>query len=80
MTNLPFSLKGQTTGTIRASSTFSEKNPTTTLHLLPPPTITLLHPSPSPSSPATTSHTRTSFASKIISISVALRSKLVKFK
>ncbi|MFS8000919.1 hypothetical protein Hanom_Chr13g01184231 [Helianthus anomalus] len=46
MTNLPFPLKGQTTGTIRASSTFLEKNPTTTLHLQPPPTITLLHPPP----------------------------------
>ncbi|MFS7991254.1 hypothetical protein Hanom_Chr12g01068611 [Helianthus anomalus] len=42
MTNLPFPLKGQTTGTIRVSSTFLEKNPTTTLHLN-------LHP-PSPSS------------------------------
>ncbi|MFS7902406.1 hypothetical protein Hanom_Chr01g00010921 [Helianthus anomalus] len=51
MTNLPFPLKGQTTttGTIRASSSFLEKNPTTTLHLQPPPTITLLHPPPSPS-------------------------------
>ncbi|MFS7925684.1 hypothetical protein Hanom_Chr04g00287971 [Helianthus anomalus] len=31
MTKIPFPLKGQTTGTIRASSTFLEKNPTTTL-------------------------------------------------
>ncbi|MFS7900527.1 hypothetical protein Hanom_Chr00s119445g01811011 [Helianthus anomalus] len=50
MTNLPFPLKCQTTRTIQASSTFSEKNPTTTLHLQPPPTITLRHPPPSPSS------------------------------
>ncbi|MFS7924155.1 hypothetical protein Hanom_Chr03g00269331 [Helianthus anomalus] len=48
MTNLPFPLKGQTTGTIRASSSFLEKSPTTTLHLQPPPTITLLHHPPSP--------------------------------
>ncbi|MFS7917552.1 hypothetical protein Hanom_Chr03g00190381 [Helianthus anomalus] len=41
MTKIPFPLKGQTTGTIRASSSFLEKNPTTTLHLQPPPsTIT----------------------------------------
>ncbi|KAF5805026.1 hypothetical protein HanXRQr2_Chr05g0204121 [Helianthus annuus] len=31
MTKIPFPLKGQTTGTIRTSSTFLEKNPTTTL-------------------------------------------------
>ncbi|MFS7937560.1 hypothetical protein Hanom_Chr05g00429081 [Helianthus anomalus] len=31
MTKIPFPLKGQTTGTILASSTFLEKNPTTTL-------------------------------------------------
>ncbi|MFS7946200.1 putative choline-phosphate cytidylyltransferase [Helianthus anomalus] len=31
MTKIPFPLKGQTTGTIRASSTFLEKNHTTTL-------------------------------------------------
>ncbi|KAJ0775715.1 putative armadillo-like helical protein [Helianthus annuus] len=43
MTKIPFPLKGQTTGTIRASSSFLEKNPTTTLHLQPPPTITLHH-------------------------------------
>ncbi|MFS7944326.1 hypothetical protein Hanom_Chr06g00510851 [Helianthus anomalus] len=42
MTKIPFPLKGQTIGTIRASSSFLEKNPTTTLHLQPPPTITLL--------------------------------------
>ncbi|MFS7948483.1 hypothetical protein Hanom_Chr06g00560531 [Helianthus anomalus] len=47
MTSLPFPLKGQTTGTIRASSSFLKKNPTTTLHLQPPSTITLLHPPPS---------------------------------
>ncbi|MFS7899575.1 hypothetical protein Hanom_Chr00s066471g01787171 [Helianthus anomalus] len=29
MTKIPFPLKGQTTWTIRASSTFLEKNPTT---------------------------------------------------
>ncbi|MFS7896839.1 hypothetical protein Hanom_Chr00s005950g01731481 [Helianthus anomalus] len=31
MTKIPFPLKGQTTGTIRTSSTFLKKNPTTTL-------------------------------------------------
>ncbi|MFS7954877.1 hypothetical protein Hanom_Chr07g00635831 [Helianthus anomalus] len=51
MTKIPFPLKGQTTGTIRASSSFLEKNPTTTLHLQPPLTITPLHPPPSPSPP-----------------------------
>ncbi|MFS8021964.1 hypothetical protein Hanom_Chr16g01433691 [Helianthus anomalus] len=43
MTKILFPLKGQTTGTIRASSSFLEKNLTTTLHLQPPPTISTLH-------------------------------------
>ncbi|MFS8032518.1 hypothetical protein Hanom_Chr17g01558721 [Helianthus anomalus] len=51
MTSLPFPLKGQTKGTIRASSSFLEKNPTTTLHFQPPPTIHPLPPPPPPHSP-----------------------------